>query len=1098
MITKAVSTSNSTQRELDRLSRWVFLRFGLWVAIGGGLLVGWVFFNRPAQQYQALMMLAGGMVLSWLVAWGIARLGYIRTALLLGMSVAIIGVGLMVFNLQTGLQAPALALLPLIVTMAGVLGSAAYACYAALLSVGVVAGLYGLERMGLLRRLEASADMAPIVFVAGHLLVLVVAFVAAILISRVLIGALRGAIDQESRFKALLDIGADWYWEQDAELRYTFFSDSYARVTGQDPGLLLGLRRVEHPGWVANQLAVQAHLAALAAHQPFRDFVTIETMPDGSERHYSVSGEPRFDRQGRFAGYWGVARDVTREVHARQMADASAAQFRNLFRASPMPALIHRGLSIIMVNAAAERLLGESAAGTLVGADLRTLFDDRHRSILSERDATVLQLPLGEALSSIELEARLAGRSRALVQVSCARVQLQDGPAVQTQLIDVSAMRKAQAALQRSDVLLAKIYQATTDAVALCSVATGQIVYVNPGFTRMMGYPSHEAVGRTAGDLKLWAHDEDRIALNAQLAGHGEARMPVAQLRARDGRLLANEVTASTFVLDGERHALIIHRDITETELARVLNDAVLNSASVGIAVTRLGFFVRVNPMLAAMLGWEPGALEGQPISVCVPDSMDLPAKVVDYRARATRGETLDEVVELRRRDDSLFWCRVRVKLLDPHVQAGGMVVVAQDISTEVETQRALARAKESAEAASMAKSAFLANTSHEIRTPLNAVLGLARLARDTTDVGKRDQYIGRLVESAESLVAIISDTLDLSKIEAGKLSLEAVGFDLPRLLHAVHQAYIDAAADRGLALTLDLADDLPWVVGDAVRLRQILGNFLSNAVKFTERGQVSLRARLSAAGRLTVDITDTGIGISPAVAERLFHPFTQADTSTTRRYGGTGLGLSICRELAHLMGGEVGVESQPGEGSRFWLELPVEIARPDSRSETASGTAHSMALAGTRVLLVEDNELNRLIASTMLESWGAEVVEAFDGALALAAMQRERGRIDLILMDVHMPVMNGYEATRQLRLTPDGARVPIIALTAAALVSEREQALSVGMNDFVSKPVDVDQMYEVVSRWVRRGVMAGSVAAAVPGSVPDLETDRVADPPIL
>jgi CheY-like chemotaxis protein len=334
--------------------------------------------------------------------------------------------------------------------------------------------------------------------------------------------------------------------------------------------------------------------------------------------------------------------------------------------------------------------------------------------------------------------------------------------------------------------------------------------------------------------------------------------------------------------------------------------------------------------------------------------------------------------------------------------------------------ERALAAARDAAEAASRAKSAFLANTSHEIRTPLNGLLGLARLAmQGGLEEERRQQYLEQIFESAHSLSGIISDILDLSKIEAGKFTLESVPFGLRDTLESVHDGYRALAEAKGLELALAIDAEVPaTVLGDPVRVRQILTNYITNALKFTERGRLRIHASLQREGIVRLSVADTGPGIDAATQRRLFRPFSQADDSTTRRFGGTGLGLSICRELAHLMGGEVGVVSDPGTGSTFWAELPLpETVRPDS--EHGGFDALADRLCGARVLMVEDNPVNMMIAVAMLEQWGIEVTQAVDGPMAIDAVEAsvQHGRpFDAVLMDVHMPRMSGHEAARLLR----------------------------------------------------------------------------------
>ena len=396
---------------------------------------------------------------------------------------------------------------------------------------------------------------------------------------------------------------------------------------------------------------------------------------------------------------------------------------------------------------------------------------------------------------------------------------------------------------------------------------------------------------------------------------------------------------------------------------------------------------------------------------------------------------------------------------------------IVESITERRQVEQALAGARDAAEAANRAKSAFLANTSHELRTPLNGLIGLARLAA-APDIAepRRQQYLLQISDTAQGLSSIITDILDLSKIEAGKLELEVVPFDLVELLRGMQRAYATSAEAQSIVLRLEpLAGVESRVLGDKLRVRQILGNYLGNALKFTAQGEVRLVARRLDAVRVRFEVHDTGPGIDEPTQARLFRPFTQADESTTRRYGGSGLGLSICRELATLMGGEVGVHSRVGQGSCFWAELPLPVT-DEMLPELQAEAPLRATLEGASVLMVEDNPVNMLIAGAMLEQWGVRIEQATDGQQAVQAVQRraQSGSLfDAVLMDVQMPVMSGHEATRVLRRDYSPEQLPIIALTAAALVSEREQALAAGMNDFLTKPIDPDRLRQALLRCV-------------------------------
>ena len=752
-------------------------------------------------------------------------------------------------------------------------------------------------------------------------------------------------------------------------------------------------------------------------------------------------------------------------IHRRAIEEREA-RYRELFEVSPLALVVHRDWRVIDANAAAVTLFGYPDLATMQQHPLLQHLETGKQALAGERMRAAVA---GARLPPTVYRALTHDGRRLTLRATATALLAESQPAVLSIFDDISELHDAQEALLRSQTTLSHLVATSPDLITLTDLASGRYVMVNDTFTRFTGYSSEEAIGRTALELDIWTDPQERAAFVAELREHGTVADWPQQFVARSGEKFSLLLSAAQFELEGQQYLVLNGRDISETERARLAHEAVLHNASLGIAFTREQTFVQANPALEQMFGWAPGTLTGQPGRVVWASDAEYAEIGAMIGPRLARGESVEFVRELKRRDGSVFWCRMLTKAVDPrHPMGGGTIWIVEDITERRRTEQALAKARDDAEAANRAKSAFLANTSHEIRTPLNGLVGLARLARrPEVDEARRRQYLDQIGDSAETLTAVISDVLDLSKIEAGRLLIDPVSFDLASLLDSLGRVYGTLADARGLAYTQTIHSALPRrALGDPVRLRQILTNYLNNALKFTHDGRIALDASAPRAGWLRVAVSDSGPGIEADVQARLFTPFTQADQSTTRRFGGTGLGLSICRELAHLMHGQVGVQSRIGEGSTFWLELPLPAAASQDPESGFSVEDDASPLEGARVLMAEDNAVNMTIAVAMLEQWGVVVSQASDGAQALQAVaQAERaGRpFDAVLMDVHMPVMSGYEATRLLRQSHDPETLPIIALTAAALTSERELALDAGMNDFLTKPIDAQRLRDTL-----------------------------------
>ncbi|MBK7017921.1 MAG: PAS domain S-box protein [Sulfuritalea sp.] len=628
----------------------------------------------------------------------------------------------------------------------------------------------------------------------------------------------------------------------------------------------------------------------------------------------------------------------------------------------------------------------------------------------------------------------------------------------------------------------------------------GRYVDVNPAGCALVGYRREELLHMTILDLAPAGSVDEYIAT---FEGFKNERIGDAEFKLchKDGRVL--DVSLRSVVqpngnvmgfcsdITARRQAeaqLASYRSNLENEVGlrtaelraanRKLRDTEFAMNSVGIGIhwvdPESGRFIYVNRHAAEMLGY--GADEMLKLSVA-----DIDPNFSDQaRARmrdelGLRGHLRIESTQ-RTRDGR----RIPVEVSAFHhdgdeVSPPKLIVFVADIARRKEAERALLLAKEAAEAANVAKSAFLANMSHEIRTPLNAIVGMTHLLRRSPLTPAQLERLEKIENAGMHLLEIIESVLDLSKIEAGKLALEEADFDPAQLVREVAGMLQERAADKGLRLVVAL-DDLPRrLSGDATRLKQAMVNYVANALKFTARGQVLLRATAEKGAEagvlLRFEVEDTGIGIDPAVTARLFSAFEQADNSMTRKYGGTGLGLAITRKLVEMMGGQVGVVSRPGEGSRFWFTVRLRrsadegepaLAAPDVEDDLRRLRA---AHAGRRILLAEDEPVNREIAESLLSDAGLLVDTAEDGEAAIDSVASKD--YALILMDMQMPKLDGLAAARRIRQRYPAERLPIVAMTANAFEADRQACLAAGMDDFLSKPVDPRRLYATLLRWL-------------------------------
>lgn len=889
-------------------------------------------------------------------------------------------------------------------------------------------------------------------------------------------------------------------WDWDIEQNWLIWDEQMYKLYGTDPSpvgeTLETWQRCLHPAD-----AEQANLALITAiqgEQDFKEIVFRVIYPDGSIHWIEAHGVVERNAAGLPIRITGMNADITHRVVAENRLKESQQFLQTVFDSFPLNIFWKDSQGITLgCNQQFCQSLGFSSPEEVIGKTAYELsFTQEEADRFWADDQEVMST--GRAKLGIEEQFTRPDGCPGWAETNKMPLRNLEGQVIGVlgTFQEITDRKRAELDLQASEARFRRVFESNTVGMFFADFS-GPIVDANDRFLHIVGYTTEDLRAGLLNWKTLTPPDyyEQDQQITQCLAERGEIDPYEKEYYRKDGSRVPIMLGVSLFSPSDTRCICVIldmtDQKAAERQLKATLQElsafkAAIDASAIVATTDPQGRITSVNDRFCEISGYDREALLGQTHRLV--NSGYHPPEFFSHLWRTLRqGKLWRGEVCNRTQGGKLYWVDTSiVPIWDDSDRITQYLAIRFDITERREMEDELRRAKIAAEAATQAKSEFLANMSHEIRTPLNAIIGMSELALETDLTSQQKNYIKKVQRSGQLLLRIINDILDFSKIEANKLELEYLPFNLREVMTNLESLLGFKTEEKRLTLSCSIDPNLPpLLLGDSLRISQILINLGNNAVKFTDFGEVNIRADVLDENyqsvRVQFSITDTGIGITPQQQTKLFQSFSQADSSMTRKYGGTGLGLVICKKLTELMGGEIGCDSEVGVGSRFYFTvslakprtLPVPQVGPCSDTDCPLDPLDPMEeaiafLQGAKILVVEDNEINQELIQDLLTHHGLQIELANNGQEALDKLEQET--FDGVLMDIQMPVMNGYTATERIRQQDCYRTLPIIAMTANALNGDDRKALEVGMNAHIVKPVSINNFFQTLARWVKWG----------------------------